>query len=75
MSAIAKLTESLNKCNWTVWKERMKRVMCMCGVNKYVIGTIPRPANTVNGEAWDYNNNYTQVIIMSILQNGTCEPR
>jgi hypothetical protein len=62
---IAKLNKQLNDTNWTVWKERMGCVFRLCRVEKYAVGTIPKPADTASAEIWEYNNNYTQVIITS----------
>ena len=46
-------------------------MLCQCGAEKYTAGTIPKPAgNTPDADIWDYNNNYTEVIIISnILSN------
>jgi len=69
ISAISKLTEPLNESNWTVWKERMKRVLLLCRVDKYATGSIPRPTEVEAGETWDYNDNYAQVIIVSNISS------
>ena len=59
-SSITKLSEPLTKTNWLSWRERMKRVLQLCGVEAYAEGTIDRPIgpmteNTVN---WEFNDNY-----------------
>src|SRR6202453_1100136 len=69
ISAISKLTELLYELNWTVWKERMKRVLLLCRVNKYATGSIPRPTEVEAGETWDYHDNYAQVIIVSNISS------
>ena len=54
-SLITKLSKPLTKTNWLSWREQMKRVLQLCGVEAYAKGTIDRPIgpmteNTVN---WD----------------------
>ena len=42
-SSIKKLSESLTETNWLSWREWMKRVLRLCGVEAYAEGTIDRP--------------------------------
>ena len=64
-AAVAKLSEPLNDENWTVWRERMRRVLWLCEVEDYVDGQIPRPLDAMEARNWDWNDNYAQVIIMN----------
>ena len=64
-AAVAKLSEPLNDENWTVWRERMRRVLQLCEVEDYVDGQIPRPFDAMEARNWDWNDNYAQVIIMN----------
>ncbi len=41
-SSIIKLSESLNNTNWTVWREQMKHVLRLCGVEEYAEGRVVR---------------------------------
>ena len=80
-SSITKLSEPLTKTNWLSWREQMKRVLRLCGVEAYAEGTIDRPIgpmteNTVN---WEFNDNYAQVMIINnissteIIHVGQCQ--
>lgn len=42
-SAITKLSEPLTKSNWMAWRERMKRVLRLCGMKSYAKGKVARP--------------------------------
>ena len=62
-SAITKLSEPLGEQNWMIWRERMRRVLRLCGVEAYVEGRIELPADTKGAENWEFNDNYAQVMI------------
>ena len=64
-SAITKLSEPLTKHNWMAWREHMKRVLRLCGVEAYAEGSVVRPADTKGAENWEFNDNYTQVMIIN----------
>jgi gag-polypeptide of LTR copia-type len=64
-SAITKLTEPLNEDNWMAWRERMRRILRLCGVEGYAEGKIGKPGDTEGAEIWNFNDNYAQVIIMN----------
>jgi hypothetical protein len=64
-SGITKLPELLNETNWVVWHERMTRVLRLCGVEEYVLGTVPNPRTTEDFANWKYNDSYTQVLLMN----------
>ena len=69
-AAVTKLSEPLNEENWSVWRERMRRVLQLCEVEEYVDGHVPRPGDALEARNWDWNDNYAQVIIMNnISQN------
>lgn len=71
LSVIAKLNKPLNDTNWTVWKEWMKRVLRLCGAEKYAAGTIVKPKDPMpmDSKIWEYNDNYAQVIIVSNISS------
>ena len=64
-TAITKLPEPLNEHNWMAWRERMKRVLRLCGVEEYARGTIDIPNDTVSAANWRWNDNYAQVMIIN----------
>ena len=49
-SAITKLSEPLNEDNWMAWRERMRRVLRLCGVEAYAEGKIAIPEDTKSAE-------------------------
>jgi len=66
--SIMKLTEPLSKNNWIAWRERIKRVLRYCCMEEYITGTIYRPEedeDVEGAENWDYNDNYTQMMIVN----------
>ena len=70
-SLITKLSEPLTKTNWLSWREQMKRVLWLCGVEAYAEGTIyhpngPMTENTVN---WEFNDDYAQFMIINIISS------
>ena len=42
-SPITKLSKPLTETNWLSWREWIKRVLWLCGVEAYAEGTIDRP--------------------------------
>ena len=63
-STITKLSEALES-NWIAWRERIKRVLRLCGVETYAKGKIQCPADAAEAENWKYNDNYAQVMIIN----------
>ena len=59
------LSEPLSEENWTAWRERMRRVLRLCGIEEYADGKIPRPEDAQQARNWDFNDNYAQVIIVN----------
>ena len=64
-SSITKVPDPLHKNNWTIWCERMKRVLCLCGVEAYSEGKTQCPQSGKDVENWDFNDNYAQVLIIN----------
>ena len=64
-ASVLKLAEPLDKMNWSVWKERIKRAFCLCGVEGYANRTIKRPEDAEQVSNWDYNDNYAQFVIVN----------
>ena len=64
-SSVTKLTEPLVEGKWSAWRERMKRVLTLCGVKEYVEGKIEKPTDTKGIKNWEFNDNYAQVIIVN----------
>jgi hypothetical protein len=68
-TAIAKLSDQhhLTDTNWMVWRERITRVLKLCGVAEYVTGTVKRPVDndSDDGQNWLFNDNYAQVVIVN----------
>ena len=62
---IVKMSEPLDENNWTVWKERMKRALHLCGIEDYAYGKIKRPDDPIQANNWDYNDNYAQFVILN----------
>ena len=62
---IVKMSEPLDENNWTVWKERMKRALRLCGIEDYAYGKIKRPDDPIQANNWDYNDNYAQFVIIN----------
>jgi hypothetical protein len=52
-----------------LWKERIKRVLHLCSVEGYSTGTVEHPDNPLGAKIWDYNDNYTQVIIVNNISS------
>jgi hypothetical protein len=78
--SITKLTKPLSKNNWIAWREHMKHMLCYFRIEEYVVGTIYHPEDDVDSaKNWDYNDNYTQMIIvnniasMEMVHIGQCE--
>jgi hypothetical protein len=62
---LTKLSEPLGHDNWIVWRDRMRRVLRLCGIEDYIDGKIPRPENAQEASNWDFNDTYAQVIIVN----------
>jgi hypothetical protein len=60
------MKEQLDDSNWVTWRERIRRIFALCGVNPYVYGELPRPDPEVNpdvADIWDMNDMYAQILI------------
>ena len=68
-SAITKLSEPLNEDNWMAWRERMRRVLRLCGVEAYAEGKIGIPEDTKSAQNWEFNDNYAQVMIINNISS------
>ena len=64
-SAVIKLGESLDNKNWMAWKVRMLTGLRVAGFEDYATGLVPRPANPPKSKNWDFNDNYTQFLIVN----------
>ena len=64
-SSILRLNEPLNENNWMAWRERMKRILLLCGVEEYTRGKIKRPTDSINESNWVFNDNYAQAVILN----------
>ena len=65
-SSITKMKEPLDDTNWVVWRELIRRIFHLCGVEPYVYGTFKRPDPDVDLAAfniWDFNDVYAQILI------------
>ena len=65
-ASITRLIESLDENNWTIWRERMYRVLKVCRVLPYVEGTVACPDKEAHPEdfaAWEFNDSYAQCLI------------
>lgn len=62
---VIKLSELLDKNNWTVWKEHMKHTLHLCWIEEYAYGTVKHPDNAIQVNNWDFNDNYAQFIIIN----------
>jgi hypothetical protein len=67
-SSITKLPELLNEVNWMGWRERMRRVLRLCGVEAYAEGKVMKPVDAKGIENWKFNDNYAQCIILNNLE-------
>ena len=66
-SSITKMKETLDNTNWAVWRERIRRIFILCGVDPYVYGQLKRPDPAITDPAtvdnWDANDIYAQILI------------
>jgi hypothetical protein len=62
---VIKLSKSLDENNWTVWKECMKHSLCLCRIEDYAYRKIKCPDSSLQVNNWDFNDNYTQFVIMN----------
>jgi len=65
-ASITRLNEPLDEQNWSIWRERIRRVFKVCGVLPYVDGTLSSPNKQThpdNFEAWEFNDSYAQCLI------------
>ena len=69
--AVDRVPEPLDEHNWIVWRERMLPMLRLCGVAKYIAGTIPRPKDPEQAQNWDFNDDYAKVLI----QNNITQPQ
>ena len=64
--AITRTSDPLNDTNWAIWKATMRCKFKACKVSGYIFGDIKRPDPTldpVSAENWDFNDNYTAMLI------------
>jgi hypothetical protein len=67
-TSITRLSEPLNEQNWIAWRERMKRVLCLCSVDGYAKGLIALPDVDDDPDGvvnWKFNDNYAQTLIIN----------
>jgi len=65
-SSITKMKEPLDDVNWVVWREQIRRIFRLCGVEPYVYGKLPRlnqATDPVTCDIWDANDVYAQILI------------
>ena len=62
-SAITKLSEPLDENNWMAWRERMKRILRLCGILAYAEGKVDKPQDIKGATNWEFNDIYAQVMI------------
>ncbi|KAF8265473.1 hypothetical protein EI94DRAFT_1702462 [Lactarius quietus] len=60
-----KLSEPLDENNWTIWKERMKLALCLCGLEGHAEGTIKRPDEPLAAKRWDFDDSRAQFITIN----------
>jgi hypothetical protein len=65
--AVDRIPEPLDDNNWSIWKERITPVFCLCGVEGYIEGTIPHPTDTTQAKNWDFNDDYAKVLIQNYI--------
>jgi hypothetical protein len=65
-SSITKIRDQLDDTNWVVWRERIRRIFALCGVEPYVYGTLPCPstAHPESYSAWNSNDVYAQILTL-----------
>ena len=67
--AITKLSDKqhLDETNWTLWRDRITRLLKLSGVEEYITGTIKEPVDksSENAKNWSFNDNFAQVIIVN----------
>jgi len=72
-SSITKMKEPLDESNWVIWRERIRRIFHLCGVEPYVYGKLKRPDPAVDlaiHDIWDYNDVYAQILITNNISKG-----
>jgi hypothetical protein len=47
----------------------MKRILRLCGVERYAAGTVMRPIDPAGSKIWEYNDNYAQVVIVNNISS------
>ena len=67
--AITKLSDKqhLDETNWTLWRDRITRLLKLSGVEEYITGMIKEPMDksSENAKNWSFNDNFAQVIIVN----------
>jgi hypothetical protein len=72
-SSITKMKDPLDDSNWVVWRERIRRIFHLCGVEPYIYGKLKRPNPAVDQatfDLWDYNDVYAQILITNNISKG-----
>ena len=64
-----KISEPLDEKNWSVWKERMKLALRLCGLEGYADGSIKCPDDPVKAKYWAYNDSRAQFIIVNNISS------
>ena len=65
-ASITRLGDPLDENNWNVWRERIRRVLKVCGVLPYIDGTIECPDKNTHPEdfdIWEFNDSYAQCLL------------
>jgi len=61
------MKETLDDTNWAVWRECIRRIFILCGVDPYVYGHLKRPDPAITDpttvDNWDANDIYAQILI------------
>ena len=66
---VTKVPELLDDMNWSIWKNQMELILHLCGVAKYVEGKAQCPSDTDQATSWDYNDDYTKVLISNNISS------
>lgn len=72
-SSLARLQEPLGERNWVSWRERMTRMLKVCGLLHYVDGSLAPPdreERLEDYEAWEHNDSSAQLLIVSNISEG-----
>jgi len=65
-ASITKMKDPLDDTNWMIWREHIRRIFSICGIDHYVYSKLERPDLAIDPEittTWDINDMYAQIII------------